>query len=86
MKPFPRVLPCTEGRIGQDPRNEIGERCYIRKVMIMDTGQNRVGFGEPRTLGSLRSENGDVNENNEEKWTSHPLKHFFAIIPSRPVT
>ena len=54
--------------------------------MIMDTGQNRVGFGEPRTLGSLRSENGDVNENNEEKQASHPLKHFFAIIPSRPVT
>ena len=26
MKPFPRVLPCTEGRVGQDPRNEIGER------------------------------------------------------------
>ena len=52
MKPFPRVLPCTEGRVGQDPTNEIGERCYIRKVMIMDTGQNRVGFGEPRTLGA----------------------------------
>lgn len=27
MKPFPRALPCTEGRVGQDPGNEIGERC-----------------------------------------------------------
>ena len=67
MKPFPRVLPCSGGRVGQDPGIKIGERCYIRKVMIIDTGQKRVGFGEPRTLGSLRSDNGDANENNAEK-------------------
>ena len=63
---FPRVLPCSGGRVGQDPGDEIGERRYIRKVMTMDTEQNRVGFDELRTLASLRSDNGDANEN--KRW------------------
>ena len=53
-------------------------------MKVINNSFERLSLTVRKTIGTLRSDNGDVHENVTEKQTSHPFI-LFAIITSRRV-